>query len=40
MILDFGLMATTEQEDMDTMVSSIIHLANRITRSSWTTSWT
>ena len=24
-ILDFGLMATIEQEDMDTMVSSIIH---------------
>ena len=28
-ILDFGLMATIEQEDMDTMVSSIIHLANK-----------
>ena len=28
-ILDFGLMASIEQEDMDTMVSSIIHLANK-----------
>ena len=28
-ILDFGLMASIEQDDMDTMVSSIIHLANK-----------
>ena len=28
-ILDFGLMASIQQEDMDTMVSSIIHLANK-----------
>ena len=28
-ILDFGLMASIEQSDMDTMVSSIIHLANK-----------
>eukprot|EP00873_Tetraselmis_striata_P029871 jgi/Tetstr1/450135/TSEL_037177.t1 len=28
-LLDFGLMATLSQEDMDTMVSSIIHLANK-----------
>lgn len=28
-LLDFGLVATLSQEDMDTMVSSIIHLANK-----------
>ena len=28
-ILDFGLVASIQQEDMDTMVSSIIHLANK-----------
>jgi aarF domain-containing kinase len=28
-LLDFGLMASIEQDDMDTMVSSIIHLANK-----------
>ena len=28
-ILDFGLMASIQQDDMDTMVSSIIHLANK-----------
>ena len=28
-ILDFGLMASIEQSDIDTMVSSIIHLANK-----------
>lgn len=28
-ILDFGLMAKIEQEDMDAMVSAIVHLANR-----------
>ena len=28
-LLDFGLMADLKQEDMDTMVSSIIHLANK-----------
>ena len=28
-LLDFGLMASIQQEDMDTMVSSIIHLANK-----------
>ena len=28
-LLDFGLVASIQQEDMDTMVSSIIHLANK-----------
>ena len=28
-LLDFGLVAQVEQKDMDTMVSAIIHLANR-----------
>eukprot|EP00793_Prasinoderma_coloniale_P001506 PRCOL_00003310-RA len=28
-LIDFGLVATIEQEDMDTMVSSIVHLANK-----------
>jgi predicted unusual protein kinase regulating ubiquinone biosynthesis (AarF/ABC1/UbiB family) len=28
-LIDFGLIAAVAQEDMDTMVSSIIHLANR-----------
>eukprot|EP01038_Epipyxis_sp_PR26KG_P005416 gene5416-7504_t len=28
-LLDFGLVAAVKQEDMDTMVSAIIHLANR-----------
>lgn len=28
-ILDFGLVASIQQQDMDTMVSSIIHLANK-----------
>mmetsp|Transcript_3691 Transcript_3691/g.4964 ORF Transcript_3691/g.4964 Transcript_3691/m.4964 type:complete len:942 (+) Transcript_3691:207-3032(+) len=28
-LLDFGLVATVQQEDMDTMVSSIVHLANK-----------
>lgn len=28
-IIDFGLMATIEKEEMDAMVSAIIHLANR-----------
>ena len=28
-LIDFGLVASIKQEDMDTMISSIIHLANR-----------
>merc|ERR1719261_384620 len=28
-LIDFGLVATVEQEDMDAMVSSIVHLANK-----------
>ena len=28
-LLDFGLVARLEQKDMDTIVSAIIHLANR-----------
>ena len=28
-LLDFGLIAQVQQKDMDTMVSAIIHLANR-----------
>ena len=28
-LLDFGLMARIRQEDMDTFVSSIVHLANK-----------
>jgi aarF domain-containing kinase len=28
-LIDFGLVASIKQRDMDTMVSAIIHLANR-----------
>ena len=28
-LIDFGLVASVKQEDMDTMVSALIHLANR-----------
>ena len=28
-LIDFGLVASVRQEDMDTMVSALIHLANR-----------
>ena len=29
-LIDFGLVAKVEQEDMDAMVSSIVHLANKV----------
>lgn len=28
-LIDFGLVASIKQSDMDTMISCIIHLANR-----------